>query len=92
VKADVMKWSDVTPGSTVLFQGQWMKFLRDRETQNPDTPEVRFIIVEFQGTEMECGVFNDYLVAVKEEEVKWSSPAYAGWVMTDRGWVREPAG
>jgi hypothetical protein len=64
MQAEVVNWAEVQPGSTVVVQGTLMKYLRDREEQDEGIPETRFIIVEFQGMEMEMGVFNEYLVAV----------------------------
>jgi hypothetical protein len=65
MKATVMEWSEVEPGSTVVMQGTLMKFLRyETETSIPEMDRMLFLVMEFEGHEMHTGVYDDWLVAV----------------------------
>lgn len=66
MKATVMQWADVKPGATVVMQGTLMKFLRE-EDKVEQVPQLRALVLEFEGNEMYSGVYNDWLVAVIDD-------------------------
>jgi hypothetical protein len=68
MKATVMRWDEVEPGSTVVMQGTLMKFLREADsTKVEQLPELRALVLEFEGHEMYSGVYNEWLVAVVDD-------------------------
>lgn len=68
MKATVMQWAEVQPGSTVVMQGTLMKLLRYEHETYPDMDKMMFPIMEFDGHEMPTGVYNDWLVAVVDND------------------------
>ena len=66
--AKVVRWSEVQPGATVVMQGTTMKFLREEEKQVKHNPDLRLVIMELVDNELHTGVYNDWLVAVVEDE------------------------
>lgn len=65
MRAEIISWGEVPPGSRVLIQGTIMKFLRELASDE----DARRIEVKYKGMDMEMTVLrNDYTAVVTDDD------------------------